>query len=94
MTTTEKRLTEIAGNLETIAKVISKIAKEFAKDGDMYVQAVVAEHESPFGGNPVNLYVCAECNRPIRKGDVYCGKCGKKLIFTQPAETEAEHAAD
>lgn len=89
MTTTEKRLTEIADRLGIIARAASKLTEEHAQ-GCAHVSMQVSTSES---GVRITLYSCANCGALVESPDHYCHACGRKLIFPQP-ETEAEHAAD
>ena len=55
------------------------------KDEDVEdVKTVKAFDEDRVGGNkqqlpPKQVYHCSECGAEIRKGDVFCPGCGKKL---------------
>lgn len=89
MTTTEKRLGDIADRLDVIAKAIGKLTKERTQSAPVATQ----RRESDFCGIELTLYVCGNCGSPVETTDFYCRMCGRKLIFPQP-ETEAEHAAD
>lgn len=89
MTTTEKRLSDIADRLDVIAKAIGKQTKECTHNAYVATQ----RWESDYYGIPITLYVCGNCGSPVERTDYYCRMCGRKLIFPQP-ETEAEHAAD
>lgn len=89
MTTTEKRLGDIADRLDVIAKAIGKLTKEYTRNA--YVAA--QRRESDYCGITLTINVCGNCGAPVERTDCYCRMCGRKLIFPQP-ETEAEHAAD
>lgn len=89
MTTTEKRLGDIADRLDVIAKAIGKLTKERTQSAPVATQ----RRESDYYGIPITLYVCGNCGSSVERTDCYCRMCGRKLIFPQE-ETEAEHAAD
>ena len=89
MTTTEKRLGDIADRLDIIAKAIGKLTKERTQSAHVATQ----RRESDFCGIELTLNVCGNCGSPVEKTDCYCRMCGRKLIVPQP-ETEAEHATD
>lgn len=88
MTTTEKRLGDIADRLGVIAKAIDKLTKERTQDAPVSMQRRGSEC-----GVEITLYSCGNCGAPVTSIDYYCRMCGRKLVFPQP-ETEAEHVAD
>lgn len=89
MTTTEKRLGDIADRLDIIAKAIGKLIEGRTLSAPVATQ----RRESDYCGITLTLYVCGNCGSPVEITDFYCRMCGRKLVFMQP-ETEAEHAAD
>ena len=90
MTTTEKRLGDIADRLDVIAKAIGKLTKERTQDAPIVRKR---QGSATICGIEIPLYDCGNCGAPVESMDRYCHECGRKLIFPQP-ETEAEHAAD
>lgn len=89
MTTTEKRLSDIADRLDVIAKAIDKLTKEYTRNAYVATQ----RREGDICGITLTLYVCGNCGSPVETTDYYCRMCGRKLIFLRP-RTEAEHATD
>lgn len=90
MTTTEKRLGDIADRLDVIAKAIGKLTKERTQSAPVAVQR---RGSTTICGIEIPMYVCGNCGLAVESMDRYCHECGRKLIFPQPG-TEAEHAAD
>ena len=38
------------------------------------------------------MTICPKCNTPLKKGQVYCGKCGNELQFVADFEPEIEES--